>query len=613
MTVREVIDAQKIYIFDGAMGTLFAQQHPDYEKPCEMACMEHPEYITAIHKSYIEAGCSAIKTNTFAVNPLNELYAADPELMKQVLTAGWKTASAAAEGTGAEVFADIGPVPSGAQAGEEEKAKAFCSVCRVFLDLGAKNFIFETNSSDEGIAAAAAYIREQSPDAFIIASFAVQPDGYTRDGQYIGDIAQRMAEGSAVDAMGMNCVSSALHMRHLLESIQETVQTSGKMLCAMPNAGYPKVIGNRVYYDSDPSYFAEQTVQMAGLGAAIVGGCCGTGEQHIRALAEKAGAFLREEKAPAKVRPAGRAAAVRSAWEHVSDTAHNLFAAKLDQGHKVIAVELDPPRNSDIAKYMSGAWTLKEAGVDAITIADCATARASMDSSIIACKLRRELGIDTIPHMTCRDRNLNATKALLMALSTEGVANVLAITGDPVPSAERDEVKSVFQFNSRMLASFIRSLNENEFRRPMRIYGALNINVRNFDRELERTVKKVENGMKGFLTQPVLTQQAAENLKKAYEILRPLDAKLLGGIIPVVSSRNARFMDSEISGINVDPAVTEMYEGKSRDECTELAVELSTRIARGIRGFVDGYYLMTPFSRTDIMSRLVHNIREMDL
>lgn len=613
MTVRQAIDTQKLYIFDGAMGTLFAQQHPDYEKPCEMACIDHPEYITAIHRSYIEAGCSAIKTNTFAVNPLSELYAADPALMQQVLTAGWRTACEAAEGTGAEVFADLGPVPSGARAGAEEKAEAFCSVCRVFLDLGARNFIFETNSSDEGIAKAASYVKEQVPDAFIVVSFAVQPDGYTRDGQYIGDIVKRMAAETAVDAMGMNCVSSALHMRHLLESIQETVQAGGKMLCAMPNAGYPKVIGNRVYYDSDPSYFAEQTVQMAELGAVLLGGCCGTGEQHIRALAEKAREFLGEEKAPVKVCPAGRAAASRSAREQISGAAHNLFAAKLDQGHKVIAVELDPPRNADIAKYMSGAWTLKEAGVDAITIADCATARASMDSSIIACKLRRELGIDTIPHMTCRDRNLNATKALLMALSTEGVANVLAITGDPVPTAERDEVKSVFQFNSRMLASFIRSLNENEFRRPLRIYGALNINVRNFDRELARTVKKVENGMTGFLTQPVLTVQAADNLKKACETLKPLGAKLLGGIIPVVSSRNARFMDSEISGINVDPAVTEMYEGKSRDECTELAVEISTQIARGIGGFVDGYYLMTPFSRTDIMTRIVHNIREMDL
>jgi homocysteine S-methyltransferase len=161
-----------------------------------------------------------------------------------------------------------------------------------------------------------------------------------------------------------------------------------------------------------------------------------------------------------------------------------------------------------------------------------------------------------------------------------------------------------------MLASYIRSLNENEFSRPLKIYGALNINVKNFDRELDRTVKKVENGMSGFLTQPVLTAEAAENLKRAYETLKPLGAKLLGGIIPVVSARNARFMNSEISGINVDPKIIDMYEGKDRDECTELAVRISTEIAEHIKDFTDGYYLMTPFSRTDIMSRIVAYIKE---
>ena len=163
-----------------------------------------------------------------------------------------------------------------------------------------------------------------------------------------------------------------------------------------------------------------------------------------------------------------------------------------------------------------------------------------------------------------------------------------------------------------MLASYIKSLNENEFSRPIRVYGALNINAKNFDRELERTVKNVENGMWGFLTQPVLTAEAMENLHKAHERLAPLGAKLLGGIIPVVSSRNARFMNSEISGITVDQRIIDIYEGKSRDECTELAVDISTDIAKRIAGFCDGYYLMTPFSRTDIMSRLVGNIKEMN-
>lgn len=610
----------RIMVLDGAMGTYFAAKRSDYAKPCELANIDMPNTVKDIHMAYINAGCDAIKTNTFMVNPMNPIYEGDLELMKNVVKAGWRIAQSAAaeaskDGKNVSVFADIGPMPAGAKGDSAVKAAAFEKVCDIFIACGAQNFIFETNSSDEGIAEAAEHIKENVDDAFVLVSFAAQPDGYTRDGMFVKDLAARISACSAVDAVGLNCVSSALHMRGLIDIMAPAVAECGKLLAVMPNAGYPKVINNRVFYDSDPGYFAEQTALMIDSGVVIAGGCCGTTEEHIKALAVKASEINSGEKAPVKVRVVNvskTAGAAGAGAPAVHDTEHNVFARRLERGEKVIAVELDPPRNADSAKYMSGAWTLKAAGVDAITIADCATARASMDSSIMACKLRRELGIDAIPHMTCRDRNLNATKALLLALSTEGVSNVLTVTGDPVPSAERDEVKSVFQFNSRMLASYIKSLNENEFSRPIRVYGALNINAKNFDRELERTVKKVENGMWGFLTQPVLTAEAMENLNKAHERLAPLGAKLLGGIIPVVSSRNARFMNSEISGITVDQRIIDIYEGKTRDECTELAVDISTDIAKRIAGFCDGYYLMTPFSRTDIMSRLVGNIKEMN-
>ena len=159
-------------------------------------------------------------------------------------------------------------------------------------------------------------------------------------------------------------------------------------------------------------------------------------------------------------------------------------------------------------------------------------------------------------------RNLNATKALLLGLYAEGVRNVLLVTGDPVPTAERDEVKSVYQFNSRKLASFVSSLGEQVLPQPFHLFGALNVNAVNFDVQLKLAREKLERGMAGFLTQPVLTPKGFENLKRARSELS--GAWLLGGIIPVVSARNARFMDSEINGINVDPRITELYEGKGQ-------------------------------------------------
>ncbi|MFL8675320.1 methylenetetrahydrofolate reductase [Clostridioides sp. GD02404] len=254
---------------------------------------------------------------------------------------------------------------------------------------------------------------------------------------------------------------------------------------------------------------------------------------------------------------------------------------------------------------MSSAKKLKDHGVDAITIADCPIARARVDSSLLACKIKRELDITPIPHMTCRDRNINATKALLLGLNIENIDNVLVVTGDPIPSAERDEIKAMFSFNSSILANYIKTLNENTFNTPFNILGALNINAINFDSQLKHAKIKIENGVTMFLTQPVLTEQALINLKKAKEIL---PAKILGGIIPVVSYRNACFMNNEISGITVSQNIIDLYKDTSKEESTKLAINISTQIAKEIEPYVDGYYIITPFKRIDIICDIIANI-----
>ena len=215
--------------------------------------------------------------------------------------------------------------------------------------------------------------------------------------------------------------------------------------------------------------------------------------------------------------------------------------------------------------------------------------------------------MDAVPHMTCRDRNLNATQALLLGLSAEGIRNVLVVTGDPIPSAERDAVKSVYNFNSRKLIKYIDGLNSAMLTHPFHIFGALNVNVRNFRMQLDLARQKEENGCVGFFTQPVLTEQALENLRLARETLR---GKILGGIIPVVSRKNALFMNSEIAGITVSEKIIEAYEGADRERGEELAVEICSHVARAIEPYVDGFYLMTPFGRTTLMARIMERIRQ---
>ncbi len=255
---------------------------------------------------------------------------------------------------------------------------------------------------------------------------------------------------------------------------------------------------------------------------------------------------------------------------------------------------------------------MQAAGADLLTIADCPIAQARMDSSLVASRVHRELGLPTLPHMTCRDRNLNATKALLLGLYAEGIREVLAITGDPIPSAERDEVKSVYQFNSRKLASYIVSLagEGREMPSPLTVFGALNLNACNFDVELRRAGRRSwKTGCPAFLTQPVLSAQAVENLRKTRETLGE-QAKILAGIMPVVSQRNAIFMENEINGIHVEDWIIEKFAGLDRAQGEELGLAISLEMAKAALPYADGLYLMTPFNRVALMERLIGRLKQ---
>ena len=589
MNIRELLQTRPL-LFDGAMGTYY-KAAPGVE--CEQANLTDPAGVLAVHREYLAAGADAVKTNTFS---LPRLAAAHTPGWEQLAQAGWQLAVRAAKETGAAVFADLGPAPDteAVPAGQ-----VYTAVAKQFTALGARNFLFETLSSDAGLLDAVGAIKAEVPDAFVLVSFAVLPDGYTREGMYCKDLARRMQESGIVDAVGLNCVSAPGAMRTLAKQLGGTLPLS-----VMPNAGYPVVTRTQVKYQGRPEYFARELGRLAAEGTVqILGGCCGTTPAHIAALR----AELDRLPVVKKTAPAEEFSTVKEQTVENEDA----FLRKLNAGEKVIAIELDSPRNADLTGYLEGAKKLQAAGADLLTIADCPIAQARMDSSLVACRVHRELGLCTLPHMTCRDRNLNATKALLLGLYAEGVREVLAITGDPIPTAERDEVKNVYQFNSRKLAQYIVSLagEGREMPGPMTVFGALNLNARNFDVELRRAKEKLENGMSGFLTQPVLSAQAVENLKKSRETLGA-DAKILAGIMPVVSQRNAIFMENEINGIHVEDWIIEKFAGLDRAQGEELGLAISLEMAKAVLPYADGLYLMTPFNRVALMERLIGRLKQ---
>ncbi len=277
---------------------------------------------------------------------------------------------------------------------------------------------------------------------------------------------------------------------------------------------------------------------------------------------------------------------------------------------KYLAVEIDPPADCDASFLVEAATRVRKAGADTVTLADNPFARARADSAMLACKVMREAGIRAIPHLTCRDRNYNALKSTLLGLAIEGIDTVLAVTGDPVRIGDNPYLKSRAAFDSRTLAEIISQWNATDFPRPFTIAGALNVNAQSFSAELERAARKAKAGMSVFYTQPVIGEKAAANVRRAREAL-PRTVMLVAGILPIVSFRNAEYLASSIAGIRVDREITERYRDVSKEKATELATAIAVSMMERVTDAVDGYCLITPFKRIDIVESIIARSSEL--
>lgn len=588
--IRALLAQEAPLVFDGATGTYFAAR---YGGSCELSSLEQPEQVLQMHRAYLDAGCQAVKTNTFA---LGAMYQEGGEsLARKAILAGCMLAREAAAPYGAYVFGDLGPV---AALEDADPAAIYLAQAQLFLSQGITHFLLETLSSDQGVADFARQLKALCPSAFLLVSFGVQPDGYTREGLSASRLLAGMQACEGVDAAGFNCVCGPQHMLRQFQKLDP----QGAVLSAMPNAGYPTVLGRRVVYRGQPDYFAQQGLALVRAGAKIIGGCCGTTPAHIAALVQA----IRREKPVAVQAPTvpspDPSPAPRAAQ---SPLAPNPLWDKLEAGKRVVVVELDPPAQGSAQPFMEAAARLQAAGADGITVADCPIGRPRADSSLLSCKLKRELGIEPLPHLACRDRNLSATRALLLGLSMEGIRNVLLVTGDPVAGGQEDMVKGVFHFNARKLASYVAAMNDTVFPNPMRAYGALNVNAKNFQIQLKLAQEKEANGICAFLTQPVHSQEALENLKLARQTLH---GKILGGVLPIVSYRNACFLNNEIAGVFVCEQILAQYQDKDRAQGEALAVEISCAIGEAMAPYTDGLYLMTPFNRISLMETIMERL-----
>lgn len=569
-------NSPKPLLFDGAFGTYYLTLTGD-RSPCETACLTAPETVLRIHREYLQAGARAISTNSFAANPLSH---PDKQKLRELLAASLDLARrAAADYPDALVFADIGGISGdAAESGYRETAE-------LFLSLGSGCFLFETLAELDPLMPTLLWLRETAPTATIYVSFAVSEDGYTQRGLYYRSLLAACGACDAVDAVGLNCHCGPSHMLALLRKLPGLK----KPLIAMANAGYPSTLNGRLYFEDNSGYFAEKAAAMYAAGADIIGGCCGTTPRHIALAAETLrDAPIRETKTPPPSAGGMPAPLPRL------------------HGKKLVAVELDPPQKADFTYLTEAAARLADYGVDWITVADSPLARARTDSIMAAAKIRRETGIRVLPHLSCRDRTTIGIKAALLGASMEGISDVLVVTGD----APADGKSGVFNFHSASLMRYIAELNGEVFyESPFRMAGALNVNAHNFPAELERARRKLKNGAAMLLTQPVFSDRAMENLRAAHEAL---DCTLLAGILPVAGYKNALFLSNEVTGIVIPPDLLERMRTSAPEEAASLSVDFAACIAKRCYDIADGFYIMTPLRKTEIVCGLLDRIRDFE-
>lgn len=583
----------RVLICDGAMGTYYSELTGNDVSYCEFANLKDKDTIIKIHSEYINAGANLIRTNTFSANTYDLGVSRDK--LKEIIYSGIDIAKKSGENKSVFIGGSIGPIrEDNIEESNQDILKEYKFIVDCFLEKDIDIFIFETLSNYNFLNEISEYIKSKNPNSFILTQFAVKPDGFTRDGLSITKIINKIKSISNIDGYGFNCGSGPTHLCEIIK----TININGDIVSALPNAGFPEIIHERTIYPNNPNYFAKKVNGMKALGISILGGCCGTNPTYIKELSS-----LIDKKIEV-------VSTISKDEKHNSSfqkKVENKFKNKLYKNEFVIAVELSAPIDTNIDKLIDGAKACKDNGIDLVTIPDSPMSKVRADSTIIASKIKREVGIEAMPHLCCRDKNTNAIRSSLIGSHIEDIRNVLAITGDPISDANKIETRSVFNLNSFRLIELIEDMNHEFFNGDnILIGGALNLNVLNKEVEYNRMLKKVEKGANFFFTQPIYDEEALKFLRK---IKKETNVKILGGLLPIVSYRNAMFLNNELPGVNIPKQYLDMFsEDMDRDEAQQIGVNIAVDIGKKLKNICDGLYFITPFNRVSMIVDIIKQI-----
>lgn len=605
--LMRLLDNDKVVVFDGAMGTMLYGKGMPLSHCYDELCLSNPALVREIHSQYVGAGAQVIETNSFGANHYK---LAKHELNDKVAAINRRAAELARDEAreAALVAGAIGPLglkiePWGPTSIEEAR-EAFREQAAALHDGGVDLFVLETFSDLNEIHQALQAIREVCALP-VVAQMTVQEDCTSLYGTTPEVFTQRLDEWGA-DIIGINC-SVGPHV--MLSTLERMIRVTHRTLSVQPNAGVPRNVEGRNIYLASPEYMAEYARRFILTGARVVGGCCGTTPAHIRAIANAVKALRPRRATTIATPPAGHTETLTTA--EVPRPGKSPLAARLASGEFVNCVELVPPRGHALVKLVDRARRLKDAGIDAVNIPDGPRASARMAPLALAVLLENEVGMETILHYACRDRNLVGMQSDLIGAFALGLRNLLIVTGDPPKLGDYPDATAVFDVDSIGLTNMVKRLNQgldlggNSIGDPTAFHIGVGVNPGAVDVEFElrRFAYKVEAGAEFAITQPIYDPDLLEVFVRR---IGGFGIDLIAGIWPLVSMRNAEFMSNEVPGAKVPSAVMDrMRLAESKGNAAEEGVAIARQVLERIRPMIRGVQVAAPFGRIDLALAVV--------
>jgi methionine synthase / methylenetetrahydrofolate reductase(NADPH) len=574
---------------DGAMGTLLYANGVFINRCYDELNLSQPELIAPIHHNYVKAGAEIIETNTFGANSFRLARHGFENLVRDINVAGATLAKTAVAGTSVLVAGSVGPLgiriePLG-KIGREEARAAFATQIAALAEGGVDLLIMETFGFVDELHQAVLAAREVAPGIPIVAQVTIDEEGNCLDGSEPEQFTRRMAEFGA-DVIGLNCSVGPVAM---LEAVEQMRRFTDLPLSAQPNAGMPRSVEGRNIYLCSPEYMASYARKFVAAGVTLVGGCCGTTPDHIRVMKSA----LRASEARVSSYPVQKVTSDRAVQSKPLE-GRSLLGSKLVKGEFISMIEVVPPKGTAVQKELEAARYLKSVGVDVVNIPDSPRASARMSNQALCTLIQQQVGIETVLHYTCRDRNVLSIQSDLLGACAIGIHDLICITGDPPKLGNYPDATAVFDVDAIGLVNIVRNLNSGVDigGNPIGTATCFVIGVGanpgspNLDEEIRRFEYKVEAGAHYAVTQPVFDIELLETFMRRIEQFK---IPVLAGIWPLTGVRNAEFMKNELRVSVPDQIIERMTKASSNPEAARaegvaIAREMLARVAPIVQG-----------------------------